>query len=47
MEESGGGPQQSGVICFTPGTRIQTEHGTRLIEELREGDRVQTKDNGL
>lgn len=41
------GPQQSGVICFTPGTHIQTENGTRLIEELREGDRVQTKDNGL
>jgi len=38
---------QSGVICFTPGTRIRTEHGTALIEDLREGDRVQTKDNGL
>ena len=47
VEESGGGAHQSGVICFTPGTRIQTEHGTRLIEELREGDYVQTKDNGL
>ncbi|MDQ7069231.1 MAG: Hint domain-containing protein [Rhodobacterales bacterium] len=35
-----------GVICFTPGTRIQTPDGPRLIEELREGDRVQTKDNG-
>ncbi|WP_299028288.1 Hint domain-containing protein [uncultured Sulfitobacter sp.] len=39
--------QQSGVICFTPGTRIRTEDGTRLIEDLREGDVVQTKDNGL
>ena len=39
--------QQSGVICFTPGTRIQTGDGVRLIEELREGDTVQTKDNGL
>ena len=38
---------QSGVICFTPGTRIRTENGTALIEDLREGDRVQTKDNGL
>jgi hypothetical protein len=35
------------VICFTPGTRIQTGDGIRLIEDLREGDRVQTKDNGL
>ena len=39
--------QQSGVICFTPGTRIQTGDGVRLIEDLREGDTVQTKDNGL
>lgn len=39
--------QQSGVICFTPGTRIQTGDGLRLIEDLREGDTVQTKDNGL
>ncbi|WP_422048810.1 Hint domain-containing protein [Shimia sp.] len=36
----------SGVICFTPGTRIATPEGPRLIEELREGDRVQTRDNG-
>ncbi|MEQ6202308.1 Hint domain-containing protein [Sulfitobacter sp. HNIBRBA2951] len=43
----GAGLQQSGVICFTPGTRIQTADGTALIEDLREGDRVQTKDNGL
>ena len=41
------GPDKSGVICFTPGTRIQTKDGTRLIQELREGDMVQTKDNGL
>ncbi len=36
----------AGVICFTPGTRIATPEGPRLIEELREGDRVQTRDNG-
>ncbi|MCX7567257.1 Hint domain-containing protein [Sulfitobacter sp. F26169L] len=40
-------PQQGGVICFTPGTRIKTEDGTRFIQDLREGDLVQTKDNGL
>ncbi|GAA6181416.1 hypothetical protein NBRC116594_28540 [Shimia sp. NS0008-38b] len=36
----------AGVICFTPGTRIATPEGPKLIEELREGDRVQTRDNG-
>jgi hypothetical protein len=35
-----------GVICFTPGTRIDTPDGPRRVEELREGDYVQTKDNG-
>ncbi|KEJ89721.1 Hint domain-containing protein [Sulfitobacter donghicola] len=40
-------PQEAGVICFTPGTRIRTGDGTTLIEDLREGDLVQTKDNGL
>lgn len=37
---------QGGVICFTPGTRLLTPDGPRLIETLRPGDRVSTKDNG-
>ncbi|WP_113912014.1 Hint domain-containing protein [Roseovarius dicentrarchi] len=40
------GPASGGVICFTPGTRIKTPDGARLVEDLREGDRIQTKDNG-
>lgn len=43
---AGIGPDAGGVICFTPGTRIETPDGPRLVEDLREGDRVQTKDNG-
>ena len=37
----------SGVICFTPGTMILTDDGPRDVAALREGDRIQTKDNGL
>lgn len=40
-------PGYQGVICFTPGTRIRTPGGFSLIEDLREGDYVQTKDNGV
>ncbi len=38
--------QAGGVICFTPGTRIMAADGPRLIEALRPGDRVLTRDNG-
>ncbi|QFS81761.1 hypothetical protein FIU97_03135 [Roseivivax sp. THAF40] len=37
----------SGVICFTKGTRIRVADGSVRVEDLREGDLVQTKDNGL
>ncbi|TNJ48445.1 Hint domain-containing protein [Phaeobacter sp. B1627] len=38
--------QDPGVICFTPGTRIATPSGPRQVQSLREGDLVQTRDNG-
>ena len=38
--------QDGGVICFTPGTRIATPEGPRPVQELREGDWVQTRDSG-
>lgn len=34
------------VVCFTPGTLIDTPHGPRRVEEIEEGDLLQTKDNG-
>lgn len=37
---------EGGVICFTPGTLIDTPDGPRLIDHLNEGDFVMTKDNG-
>jgi len=35
------------IPCFTPGTAIATPKGERLVEELREGDKVITRDNGI
>jgi hypothetical protein len=40
------GEQSGGVICFTPGTLIATADGPVPVEKLREGDWIQTKDNG-
>ncbi|MGD9861784.1 MAG: Hint domain-containing protein [Pseudodonghicola sp.] len=38
--------RRGGVICFTPGTRLETPGGMRAVELLREGDLVLTRDNG-
>lgn len=35
-----------GVICFTPGTMIRTEDGLMRVEDIHEGVKIQTKDNG-
>ncbi|WP_296426386.1 Hint domain-containing protein [Yoonia sp.] len=35
------------VPCFTPGTRIATPKGERLVQDLKIGDRILTRDNGI
>jgi Ca2+-binding RTX toxin-like protein len=35
------------VVCFTPGTMIATPRGEVAVENLRVGDKVITRDNGL
>ena len=35
------------IPCFTPGTSIATAKGLCLVENLKAGDRVITRDNGL
>ncbi len=35
------------VPCFTPGTLVATARGQCLVEDLRAGDRIVTRDNGL
>ena len=38
--------EPTGVICFTQGTQLLTPDGPRLVEDLVEGDKVLTKDDG-
>ncbi|SOB90471.1 Hint domain-containing protein [Rhodobacter sp. JA431] len=38
---------EPGVICFTPGTLIDTPDGKRPVEALRPGDKVFTRDDGV
>ncbi|MER5171653.1 Hint domain-containing protein [Thioclava kandeliae] len=35
------------VPCFTPGTLIATPHGETPVEDLKVGDKVITRDNGI
>lgn len=35
------------IPCFTPGSRIATPKGEVLVERLKVGDRVLTRDNGI
>lgn len=44
IENVVGGPTP---ICFTPGTLIATPQGERPVEDLRPGDPVMTRDNGI
>ncbi len=36
----------TGVICFTKGTLLNTPQGKRRVEDLAEGDEIDTKDGG-
>ncbi|WP_372605380.1 Hint domain-containing protein, partial [Actibacterium sp.] len=35
------------IPCFTPGARIATPKGERLVQDLKPGDKVITRDNGI
>jgi hypothetical protein len=34
------------VICFTPGTMIATPEGLRPVQDLQQGDKISTRDDG-
>lgn len=40
-------PDELGPACFTPGARIVTDQGLVVVEAIRPGDRVRTRDNGF
>ncbi|MEO1494230.1 MAG: Hint domain-containing protein [Pseudomonadota bacterium] len=40
-------PDNTLVVCFTPGAMIETARGPRAVEALCSGDLIQTRDNGL
>lgn len=42
----GQGSYSDFAICFTSGTMIQTARGPRMIDDLRLGDMIMTRDNG-
>lgn len=45
--QTGAGARTAGgVICFTPDTRLTTPDGPRRIGDLRQGDLIETRDNG-
>lgn len=46
LVQAGGNPLDGGVICFASGTNIQTPDGPKPIQELAEGDKLLTKDDG-
>lgn len=46
-ENSRSGTDAVTVACYTPGTRIATQRGEVPVEDLRVGDRVITRDDGL
>jgi hypothetical protein len=39
--------EEGDIPCFTPGTLIATSTGERLVEDLRKGDRIITRDHGV
>ncbi|MEP3295337.1 MAG: Hint domain-containing protein [Pseudoruegeria sp.] len=38
---------ESVTVCFTPGTMIATPRGERPVEQLKAGDKIITRDNGI
>jgi hypothetical protein len=43
----GAGIPDPGIVCFTSGSRVKCANGTRMIETLKPGDLIPTRDHGL